>query len=175
MESCLRNCCYQEVWIHVTNQSPFQIQKRRMSGLVMDQAHMWVENLDRYGAWKLIGPHVAATKWCTHIYFLKTTPEGWEVHAHFIISGRKKNIYQDLIRIHLQVHCICQIIQPKGLFHQIWEVHRWVYCQPDQASIALIGCLEMVGVAPLNLLEFKDLQAEYNEISFYLTVAVNRD
>jgi len=33
----------------------------------------------------------------------------------------------------------------------------------------------MVGVAPLRLLEFKDLQAEYNEIFFYLIVAVNRD
>ena len=93
MESCLRSCCYQEVWIHVTNQSPFQIQKRRMSGLVMDQAHMWVENLDRYGAWKLIGPHVAATKWCTHIYFLKTTPEGERcTHISSSAVGKKNHI-----------------------------------------------------------------------------------
>ena len=174
MESCLRSCCYQEVWIHVTNQSPFQIQKRRMSGLVMDQAHMWVENVDRYGAWKLIGPHVAATKWCTHIYFLKTTPEGWEVHAHFIISGRKKKHIPGFNKNSLTSALYLSDYPTQGLSHQIWEVHRWVYCQPDQASIALIGCLEMVGVAPLRLLEFKDLQAEYNELSFYLIVAVNR-
>lgn len=132
MESCLRSCCCQEVWIHVTNQSPFQTQKRRMSGLVlqMDQAHMWVENLDRYGAWKLIAPHVAATKWCTHI-------SSSAVGKKNQIPGFNKNSLTSALYL--------SDYPTQGLFHQIWEVHQWVYCQPDQASIALIGCLEMVG------------------------------